>query len=61
MYKKIQYINVLKYFALITFLIHQVIQSVKVGLHWDDIGTIWAAGKFIEKFIVLIVYTIQFS
>ena len=52
MYKKIQYINVLKYFALITFLIHQVIQSVKVGLHWDDIGTIWAAGKFIEKFIV---------
>ena len=37
MYKKIQYINVLKYFALVTFLIHQLIQAVKVGLHWDDI------------------------
>ena len=36
MYKKIQYINVLKYFAL-HFFNTSINTSCKVGLHWDDI------------------------
>ena len=38
-----------KNFILILFFVHQIFYSLKASFHWDDIGTIWAAGKFIEK------------
>lgn len=43
-----------EYLILTGFFFHQLIQSLKVGTHWDSIGIFWSAGKFIEKSITTI-------
>ena len=42
-YEKSQYI------IIFIFFMHQIYFSLKVGTHWDEIGVMWAAGKFLEK------------